>query len=71
MHKEAYLLGSENNLFCGSEKATKNTFFDLLSDRGTRWMNGHRSVKYIADIFKKTHWRKTDYVSLLPMSIVK
>lgn len=50
-------LGRKNYLFCGSEKAAKNTslIYSLIK---TCKMNVLRLVKYIADVFKKTHrWR--------------
>lgn len=48
-------LGQKNYLFCGSEKAVKNTSL-IYSIIETCKMSGLRPVKYVADVFKKTHW---------------
>ncbi|WP_229099019.1 MULTISPECIES: IS66 family transposase [Bacteroides] len=63
-------LDRKNYLFCGSEKAAKNTFL-IYSIIETCKMGGLRPVKYIADILRKLIGGETDYASLLPMNITK
>ena len=63
-------LGRKNYLFCGSEKAAKNTslIYSLIE---TCKMNGLRPVKYLANVLRKLIGRETDYTSLLPVNITK
>ena len=59
-------LGRENYLFCGSEKAVKNTslIYSLIETS-----NGLYPVKYIADVLSKLIGGETNYASLLPVNI--
>jgi len=63
-------LGRKNYLFCGSEKAAKNTslIYSLIE---TCKMNGLRPVKYLANVLRKLIGSETDYTSLLPVNITK
>ncbi|MFK1815316.1 transposase [Bacteroides fragilis] len=63
-------LGRKNYLFCGSEKAAKNTslIYSLIE---TCKMNGLRPVKYLANVLRKLIGSETDYTSLLPVNIAK
>lgn len=59
-------LGRKNYLFCGSEKAAKNTslIYSLIE---TCKMNRVRPVKYIAEVLRKLIAGETDYAALLPV----
>lgn len=63
-------LGRKNYLFCGSEKAAKNTslIYSLIE---TCKMNGIRPVKYIAEVLRKLVAGETDYEALLPVKSKK
>ena len=63
-------LGRKNYLFCGSERAAKNTSL-IYSIIESCKMNGLRPVKYIADVLRKLVSGETDYMALLPMNIAK
>ena len=57
-------LGRKNYLFCGSERAAKNTSL-IYSIIESCKMNGLRPVKYIADVLRKLVSGETDYMALL------
>lgn len=61
---------SINDLFCGSEKAAKNTFL-IYSSIETCKMDGLRPVKYLTNVLRELIGGETDYTSLLPVNIVK
>lgn len=67
---ETFCLRRKNYLFCGFERAAKNTSL-IYSIIESCKMDGLRPVKYIADVLRKLVSGETDYMALLPMNIAK